>query len=47
MIRLIEENLVRQNKAMMLLYVLLEEEFSRLNQGNPQGFPGWSCPFRN
>lgn len=37
MIRLIEENLVRQNKAMMLLYVLLEEEFSRLNQGNPQG----------
>ncbi|MFH1914257.1 MAG: flagellar export chaperone FlgN [Pseudomonadota bacterium] len=36
MIRLIEENLVRQNKAMMLLLVLLEEEFSRLNQGQPQ-----------
>jgi lysophospholipase L1-like esterase len=37
MIRLIEENLVRQNKAMMLLFILLEEEFSRLGQGNPQG----------
>jgi dsDNA-binding SOS-regulon protein len=37
MIRLIEENLVRQNKAMVLLLVLLEEEFSRLGQGNPQG----------
>ncbi|MUM76049.1 flagellar protein FlgN [Pseudodesulfovibrio sp. F-1] len=37
MIRLIEENLVRQNKAMVLLFVLLEEEFSRLNQGQPQG----------
>ena len=37
MIRLIEENLVRQNKAMMLLFILLEEEFSRLGKGNPQG----------
>lgn len=37
MIRLIEENLVRQNKAMMLLFILLEEEFSRLMQSNPQG----------
>lgn len=34
--RMIEENLVRQNKAMMLLFVLLEEEFSRLTQGKPQ-----------
>ncbi|MEF2231361.1 MAG: flagellar export chaperone FlgN [Pseudodesulfovibrio sp.] len=34
--RLIEENLVRQNKAMILLSVLLEEEFSRLKQGAPQ-----------
>ena len=34
--RMIEENLVRQNKAMMLLFVLLEEEFSRLTQGAPQ-----------
>ena len=34
--RLIEENLVRQNKAMILLSVLLEEEFSRLQQGAPQ-----------
>lgn len=37
MIRLIEENLVRQNKAMMLLFFLLEEEFSRLMKSNPQG----------
>ena len=36
MIRLIEENLVRQNKAMMLLLLLLEEEFSRLTKLNPQ-----------
>ncbi|MEZ7195289.1 flagellar export chaperone FlgN [Pseudodesulfovibrio karagichevae] len=36
MIRLIEENLVRQNKAMLLLYFLLEEEFSRLTQLKPQ-----------
>ena len=35
-VRTIEENLVRQNKAMMLLLVLLEEEFSRLTQGKPQ-----------
>jgi len=34
--RLIEENLVRQNKAMILLSILLEEEFSRLQQGAPQ-----------
>ena len=37
MFRLIEENLVRQNKAMMLLSILLGEEFSRLTQSNPQG----------
>lgn len=36
MIQLIEENLVRQNKALMLLFILLEEEFSRLMQSNPQ-----------
>lgn len=36
MFRLIEENLVRQNKAMMLLYFLLEEEFSRLMKNEPQ-----------
>ena len=36
MFRLIEENLVRQNKAMLLLSLLLEEEFSRLMQSNPQ-----------
>jgi len=37
MYRLIEENLVRQNKAMMLLSILLEEEFSRLMKNLPQG----------
>lgn len=36
MFRLIEENLVRQNKAMMLLSILLEEEYSRLMQSKPQ-----------
>jgi hypothetical protein len=36
MIRLIEENLVRQNKAMLLMFFLLEEEFSRLTQLKPQ-----------
>ncbi|QJB57364.1 flagellar export chaperone FlgN [Pseudodesulfovibrio sp. zrk46] len=36
MIRLIEENLVRQNKAIMLLFILLEEEFTRLMSSNPQ-----------
>jgi hypothetical protein len=36
MIRLIEENLVRQNKAMLLMYFLLEEEFSRLTNLKPQ-----------
>jgi uncharacterized membrane protein YccC len=36
MIRLIEENLVRQNKAMLLMYLLLEEEFSRLTNLKPQ-----------
>lgn len=36
MIRLIEENLVRQNKAMLLMYFLLEEEFSRLTRLKPQ-----------
>ncbi|BCS86813.1 flagellar export chaperone FlgN [Pseudodesulfovibrio sediminis] len=36
MIRLIEENLVRQNKAVMLLSILLEEEFSRLMNLKPQ-----------
>lgn len=36
MFRLIEENLVRQNKALILLSVLLEEEFSRLKQSEPQ-----------
>lgn len=36
MYRLIEENLVRQNKAMMLLFILLEEEFTRLMNSNPQ-----------
>nr|WP_321514524.1 flagellar export chaperone FlgN [uncultured Pseudodesulfovibrio sp.] len=35
-VRLIEENLVRQNKATMLLLILLEEEFSRLGQLKPQ-----------
>lgn len=36
MLRLIEENLVRQNKAMMLMFFLLEEEFARLMKLNPQ-----------
>jgi len=36
MFRLIEENLVRQNKAFILLSALLEEEFSRLKQSEPQ-----------
>ncbi len=36
MVRLIEENLVRQNKAMMLLFFLLEEEFTRLMDSKPQ-----------
>ncbi|XXJ19278.1 flagellar protein FlgN [Desulfovibrio caledoniensis] len=36
MIRLIEENLVRQNKAMLLMFFLLEEEFSRLTNLKPQ-----------
>ncbi len=36
MFRLIEENLVRQNKAMMLLSILLEEEYSRLMNTKPQ-----------
>ena len=36
MLRLIEENLVRQNKAMMLMFFLLEEEFARLTKLNPQ-----------
>jgi hypothetical protein len=36
MFRLIEENLVRQNKALILLSVLLEEEFARLMQSKPQ-----------
>lgn len=36
MIRLIEENLVRQNKAAMLLFILLEEEFTRLMSLKPQ-----------
>lgn len=36
MFRMIEENLVRQNKAVMLLFFLLEEEFSRLMQNKPQ-----------
>ena len=36
MFRLIEENLVRQNKALILLSVLLEEEFTRLMQSKPQ-----------
>lgn len=37
MIRLIEENLVRQNKGMLLLKTLLEEEFSRLMNRDPRG----------
>ncbi|WP_018123959.1 flagellar protein FlgN [Desulfovibrio oxyclinae] len=36
-IRIIEENLVRQNKAMLLLSALLQEEFSRLTARNSQG----------
>lgn len=36
MFRLIEENLVRQNKAMMLLEVLMGEEYSRLMNAKPQ-----------
>lgn len=36
MLRLIEENLVRQNKAMMLMFFLLEEEFARLTKLSPQ-----------
>lgn len=37
MIQLIEESLVRQNKAFLLLFFLLEEEFARLQKSNPQG----------
>ncbi len=33
----LEENLVRQNKAMALLGVLLEEEFARLQKRDPRG----------
>ncbi|WP_243547066.1 flagellar export chaperone FlgN [Pseudodesulfovibrio tunisiensis] len=36
MIRFVVENLVRQNKAMLLLSALLEEEFSRLQKGEPR-----------
>jgi len=36
MFRLVEENLVRQNKALILLSVLLQEEFTRLEQSKPQ-----------
>ena len=36
MFRIIEENLVRQNKAMVLLSILLEEEFTRLMSSKPQ-----------
>lgn len=36
-IHYIEENLVRQNKAMLLLSALLMEEFSRLTARNAQG----------
>jgi len=36
MFQVIEENLVRQNKAMMLLLILLEEEFTRLMSSKPQ-----------
>ncbi|WP_419787605.1 flagellar export chaperone FlgN [Pseudodesulfovibrio sp.] len=35
-LQLVEENLVRQNKALLLLLTLLEEEFSRLQKGEPQ-----------
>ncbi len=37
MIRIVEENLVRQNKGMILLKVLLEEEFARLMNRDPRG----------
>ncbi|WP_147821891.1 flagellar export chaperone FlgN [Salidesulfovibrio onnuriiensis] len=37
MIRVVEENLVRQNKGMILLKLLLEEEFARLMNRDPQG----------
>lgn len=37
MFTLLEENLVRQNKAIMLLKALLEEEFARLQKRNPRG----------
>ncbi|KAB1440251.1 flagellar protein FlgN [Pseudodesulfovibrio senegalensis] len=37
MFTLLEENLVRQNKAIMLLSALLEEEFARLQKRNPRG----------
>jgi len=36
MFRMIEESLVRQNKATLLLFFLLEEEFSRLTKNRPQ-----------
>lgn len=36
MLRLIEENMVRQNKALMLMFILLEEEFTRLTNLKPQ-----------
>jgi hypothetical protein len=37
MIRSISENLSRQSKAFTLLLLLLEEEYSRLTERNPQG----------
>ena len=37
MFRYIEENLVRQNKAMVLLQVLFQEEFSRLLKSDAVG----------
>lgn len=40
MIRIIQENLVRQNKALILLHAMLQEEFSRLSERDPQGVSG-------
>ncbi len=40
MIRLIKENIDRQSKAMLLLSMLLKEEFSLLMNKDPQGVTG-------
>ncbi|MGE4555305.1 MAG: flagellar export chaperone FlgN [Desulfovibrionaceae bacterium] len=46
MIRFIKENLARQVKGFKLLQLLLEEEFSRLTQRDPQGVSSIEMPIQ-